>query len=141
MQCERAARQHREVEDGDEERNGREPALADDLAAPPHLLERHLHAGARLVPAAKDEERIVGEAGLVEPEQADRAVDLQTIDEAHDDVRLAVERSADGPELAVHGGRVARRRVHEADARQPVQVVVSGHVGADRTVRPRRRGT
>jgi hypothetical protein len=86
------------------------------------------------VAAAQHEEGVVGEAGVVDAEQADGAIDDQAIDEAHDDVRVALQRTPDGPELVIDRRGIARRGVHEADAGQAVQVVVDGvHVGADRT--------
>ena len=137
MQGQRAPRQDREVQAGDEQRDGRQAPLAHDLRAlRPDLLQGDLHPRARLVLRAQDQERVVRVARVVESQQGHGAADLEAVHEAHHEVRLALQRPAYRPELAVDRLRVARGGVEQADARQPVEVVVDGlqvaHEGRNR---------
>ena len=126
MQGQRAAREYREVQRRDEQWDRGEPALADDLAAAPDPVERDQHPRPGLVPSTQDQEGVVGEARVVDAEQAQRSLDVEVVDEAHDDVGIAPQRPPDRPELAVDCCGIAGRRSDHAHAGEPVQVVVDG---------------
>ena len=138
MERERPVRQRREVDHRHEERDRRRTALDHDLAAATEALHVDLDPGTRLVAAAQQQERVVGEAGLARPEEPHGPGHLQTVHEAHDDVRVTPKRPAQTAELPVDDGRVGRARPHETHAGDAMDVVVDG--GCHLPVLPRRAG-
>jgi hypothetical protein len=132
VQGEHPLGQDREIQDRDEQRDGRDPVLAHDLAARADRREVDADACAGLVPAAQEQERVVGERRLSHAEQPEGPGGGERVDEAHDDVGLAAQRGADRPELAVDGGGVGRRGVEQPHAGRAVDVVVDGVRGHGR---------
>ena len=126
VQGQGAAGQRGEVDRRDEQRDRRQAALAHDLAAAAERRDVELHSRLRLVLGAQDEEGVVRVGGVVQPDQPQRTARVQPVDEAHGDLRLAVQPTARGAQLAVDGRRLARARAEQAHAHEAVDVVVHG---------------
>lgn len=124
VQRQHAVREHGEIEDRDQERHRGQSALADDFDLAADSVERELDARGRLVPAAQDEEGVVGEGGVVQAEVAETAAQRQPVDEAEDDVGLPSERAPELAELPTDGGDVPCVRVDQPDPSQPVEVEI-----------------
>ena len=126
VQRERPTGQHGQVDRGDQQRHGGQAPLAHDLGRPAQRRDVVDDPSLRLVLAAQDEEGVLGVGGVVEADHPQRARGLQAVDEAHGDVRLAAQRAARRPELAVHRGGLARAGADQPHAAQAVDVVVDG---------------
>ena len=98
----------REVQAGDEQRDGRQAALADDLRAlRPDLLQGDLHPRARLVLRPQHEEGVVRVARVVESEQRHRAAERPG---GRRSARRGPARASAARGSARAGGRRRRRR-------------------------------
>jgi hypothetical protein len=125
MHGEPATREHRQIDDGEQQRHRVQPALADDLAAAADSIERDLHARRRLAFALQHQECVVRERRVVEADQASLRRQLEPVDEADHDVRFAVQRPLQWAELRLYHGAVRGRCIDEADADEAVQVEIA----------------
>jgi hypothetical protein len=123
MERQRATREDRVIEDRDEQREGRQAPLADDLQSFADPVHRDEDPGRDLVPSAQHEERVTREGRLAGAKVGERFVELDPVDEPHRDVRSAVS-GRSGTELAADGSLVAWGSVHQPDAGQSVDVEI-----------------
>ena len=101
--------------DLDEQRDGREPALADDLAGAAEPVDREGDPDIRVEATAQDHIGVVGEPDVAIPQVPQGTAERESIDEPDHDVRIAVEGGPDWAELPLDRRHVARPGVDEAD--------------------------